>query len=420
MFDWLGKKYIFVIILIISIQSSLCKIGTNKQDNLISVSNSQANSAADTGDVIANSDSVSGASLNKDTSLATDQSNQGGDIVASLSNSNANSLTNSGNAQSISSSTSQANKTQTNSPSAQPATGDIIAAQANSQSNAATQQGNASSIAVANSSSSDNEVSTPITVPSNPTCPDAYNWSNLKIKANAVSVNSAGVLYYIGSDGLLYKLSFIGDRPRKMRGDYTLRELAKISVGSNNNIFIVNIYNDGYYLSSENTLIKLDGCIKDISVSRSGDVYKLSCNSGDKGYDVYRLICKKELSCDRQDIYNPRHCTWFKLDFQAIKIALSSNGVVYLIDNQNDVYQYDGFNMSSFLTLKARDLAVSNDGSVFVVGIDKNIYRSVYDETGNYVCVNSNAVGVTIGPLNMPFVISDDSSVWFTSKYCFN
>ena len=416
------KKLLFIIISIISINTIFSKMETNKQDNLVSISTVQANSAANTGDAVANSNSVSGATLNKDTSLATDQSIQSGDVVASLSNSGASALTNCGNANASSTSTSQAVKagTEAASPSDQPNTNDLIVAQANSQSTAATQQGNALSVAVANSSSADNTVIAPTTVAANPSCPDAYNWTNLEINALAMSVSSAGVLYYISLDGYLYKLTFVGGRPSKIRGDYTLRNLVKIAVGSNNNIFLVNAYNDGYYLSSENNLIKLPGCIKDITVSRSGDVYKLGCDSGHNGYNVYRLICKKDSSCNRPDIYSQDDCTWFKLDFQAIKIALSSNGVVYLIDNQNDVYEYDGFNMAHFLTLKARDLAVSNDGTVFVAGMDKNIYRSVYDETGNYVCVNSNARAITIGPLNMPFVISDNSSVWFTSKYSFN
>lgn len=434
-----NKNSITIIFIIIIFSVELISTKTNKYNFLISSVNTEGNAIVDKGDAIANTNSDAAVSLTKDSPLSTTEESSGDQVIA-LADSSSNSLSLSGNAQStaLSSAKSQEKEITNDLTQTLPNSDDVVLAAAGAQANANTLSGNVTSIAVASSysddtilnNSNDNIVSDEgLNVVSGvDTICNQSDWDDLGIKAKAISVNHIGKVYFIGLDGYLYKFELVGKRNNKVKGEIDLRNLEKVTVGPDNSLYVINEYGDAFYLpngeSKNNTWMKLDGCFRDISVSRTGIIYKLGCDyDTNSGFSIYRLICSgNKITCNKVGLNQDDECFWFKLDQKAIRISLSPKGTLYFIDNNAYVYVSDGLETRKVMGIKASDISVSNDGSLFITRIlDKFVYliRDVENLDG-YDCIQADAIAIQVGPLNLPFVIADNNSVYFTSKYAFN
>jgi hypothetical protein len=409
------------------------------QENFIlSTATSEGNATADQGNTLADTKSEANALFTKDESLSLNQG-RGGDAIIALSDSKANSITLNGDAQSraLSSANSQEKEITNDSSKTEQNSKDKILATAAAKADAATLSGNAASLAVSGSYSdnslvykNDNIVYTANLNSNNyleSLCHET-EWDDLGIKAKSISVNQIGKIYFIGDDGYLYKYELVGKRSYKVKGEIHLRKLRYVTVGPDNSVYVINKYGDAYYLPygdrDKNKWMKLDGCFRYFSVSRTGTMYKLGCEYDiNGGYSVYRLVCNGyKLSCEKVGLNSEDNCFWFKLDQKATKIVVSPNGTLYFMDNNAYVFTYDGLQTRKVVEIKANDIAVSNDGTLFITRIlDKFIYK-IYDidNLDKMECLQSAAVAIQVGPLNLPFIISENNSVYFTSKYAFN
>jgi hypothetical protein len=472
---------IFVIFLIFSIQQSSSKLHSSQDNFLLSSSVTEANAISDLGGSEAYSNSDSSVSLTQNSNLSKieDNINHNGNSIIGLSDSKSNAVTDTGNAKASSTSNASAAKkeiiydeTSLNelNPTNPIENSDVVLAASNSRSNAATKHGNASSVAVTNTYVDDNslnintneinEIGSPAITQNEASnlysdCYE-YNWADLEIEAKAISVNAHGILYYIDLDGELNKFEFVGKRSHKVKGkiqasvdsivdinwegtnlDSThLRNLEKVTTGTAiDDVFVISKYGDGYYYESiEDRWIKLDGCIRDIAVTPKGDVYKLGCDYDENGYSVYRYICKALgfIDCYGKDgmVYHEftenDECFWFKLDIRANKISVTDHETLYLIDGKNHSYFYDQniFNLKKITEIKVKDMSVSNDGNLFLTGMDQMIYIISTNDDGEnpsaIECFKSNATAISVGPINLPFIISDNGAVLFSSKFPFN
>jgi len=453
------------------------KIHISQDNFLLSSSLTEANATSDFGGAEANSNSDSSVSLSKNPNFSNeeDRNNYKGDSIIGLSDSKSRALTDLGNAKAISTSTALASKNDLinndniikdnlNTTNSQD-NSDVIIAAANSNSYAATKKGDASTVAVANTNVSDNStinnneeerinhtnINNQISI-LNSDCIE-YNWTDLEIAAIYISVDSYGILYYLDLRGYLYKFEFVGKRSHKIKttvdsiddtqgeevnqdSNY-LRNLNKIITGHyNDDIFVISKYGEGYYYRSiKEKWIKIDGCIMDIALNHNGIVYKLGCDHDENGYRVYRYICD-QLSILDYETDDPNsfyefkendECFWFKLDFRAQKITIKNEGTLYFIDHENEVYYFDekSNNMNKVNTgIKVKDFSISNDGSLFLVGIDQFIYKITINEgeknDNDIECIKSNASAISVGPINLPFIISKNGKVLFSSKFPFN
>lgn len=468
----MNKVSIFLILFIFSVNS---KIHLSQDNFLLSSSLTEANAASDYGGAEANSNSDSSVSLSKNSNFlkGEDINNYKGDSIIGLSDSKSKALTDLGNAKATSTSNASASKNEkinnddtsddnikiTNSNE----NSDVVLAAANSKSYAATKKGDASSVAVANTNVYDNSsinknkenginytnINNPIL---NFDCIE-YNWTDLEIAANYISVNANGTLYYLDLGGYLYRFEFVGKRSHKIKGrldsiddtqgegmnqDSTyLRNLNKIIAGAiNNDIFVISKYGDGYYYGSiKEKWMKIDGCIWDIAFNRNRIVYKLGCDYDENGYSLYRYICNQLYILDFEEygtnsFYEFKEndeCFWLKLDFRANRISINNDGILYFVDNKNAIYSYDENtnNLNKLNTeIKVKDFSISNDGSLFIVGIDHIIYKITINEEGqsdsDIECFKSNATAISVGPMNLPFIISENGKVLFSSKFPFN
>ena len=470
----MNKVSIFLFLFIFCVD---IKIHLSKDNFLLSSSLTEANSASDFGGAEANSNSDSSVSLSKNSNFLNleDRNNYKGDFIIGLSDSKSKALTDLGNAKATSTSTASAYKNEiinnddisnddrniTNSQD----NSDVILAEAKSKSYAASKKGDASSVAVAitnvydnssiykneeeriNHTNIDNQISL-----LNSDCIE-YNWTDLEIAANYISVDAYGILYYLDLGGCLYKFEFVGKRSHKIKttvdsiddtdGDEInqdfnyLRNLNKIITGAYNNyLFVISKYGDGYYYRSlKEKWMKIDGCIWDIALNRNGIAYKLGCDYDDNGYTVYRYICDQlsmlEIEKDDPNYFyqfkENDECFWFKLDFRAKKISINNEGTLYFIGIDDELCSFDekSNNLNKIYTaIKVKDFSISNDGSLFLVGIDHIIYKITINEyeqnDSDIECIKCNASAISVGPINLPFIISENGKVLFSSKFPFN
>jgi hypothetical protein len=425
------------IILILCIHLITTKSG--QENFILSSANTEGNALSDIGNTKADSNSDAAVSLVKDSSLSMGR-NKAGDQIIALSGSKSNAFSLTGNAQAGALSTAESEKKEitNNITEFQPNLNNLVLAIADSQANAATLSGNAQSLAVTITQSNDSAInnsdnSNLSNVGSNiesnliTNCYET-EWDDLGIRAKAISVNHKGQFFYVSEDGYLNRFELVGKRSKQVKGEIHIGKLVKVTTGSDNSLFAINKYGDAFYLphgdAYNNKWMKLDGCFRDIAVSRTGSIYKLGCdNDVNSGFIIYRLICNNNtFITDKYGLTNEDDCFWFRLDQKAIRIAISPKGTLYLIDISNDVYSFDGLETRKFSDIKARDISVSNDGIIFLTGIPDNYLYKIIDDKYpvEYECFNTNAIAVQAGPLNLPFIITDNGFVHFTSKYSFN
>ncbi len=311
----------------------------------------------------------------------------------------------------------------------------IVVGLAESNTNARSQQGNAAAMTNSYAESEDkhfdlNGHEIPIYLPKGEIV--LPNWANTKLKAIDVGVSSEGDIYAVGSNGLLYHFEFTFNRWTQVNADYTLKGIVRVAVNYDGTPYVITLTGEIYFLSCFNTWVRIQGCATDISAGRGGEVFKTGCK--EDGRNVYRLFCECKCDCKFRNCKRYRKkthlqmggkpkCAWFKIEGNGVKISVSPSGWPYVINKTGNVLSYNGLRWRQIGYILAIDISHSNDGMLYVVGDDNNIYRVIDEANGIFRYVKNDnlpVVNISVGPLSLPFITTTDKGLFTSAKREFN
>jgi hypothetical protein len=262
------------------------------------------------------------------------------------------------------------------------------------------------------------------------------NWFDTKLKAKDLGVNSQGELYVVGADNKLYLYEYLTNSYIHIEGDFELTKIFRVDVSWEGIPYVVTETGDTYYLSCDHKWMRLSGCATDIGTGRGGEVFKTGCDERENGFGIYKLFCNNPVTSDYRGCLNfrkpsnfawthkesERTCEWFRIDGNGVRIDIAPNGNPYIIDKNGDIYLNDGTEWRRFATkTKAYDLTLSNDGVLYYIGQDANIYKSVDEMEGKWIQLEGQGIAITAGPFGHPWIIQrDDLNVVGSAKYEYN
>jgi len=275
------------------------------------------------------------------------------------------------------------------------------------------------------------------TVASDPEIPKInVKWFDTKLKAKDIGVNSQGELYVVGADSKLYLYEFLTNSFIHIEGDFELSKIFRVDVSWEGIPYVITETGDTYYLSCDHKWMRLPGCSSDVGTGRGGEVFKTGCEERENGYGVYKLFCQTPVTCDYRGCLNfrkksnfawthtdsGRTCEWFRIDGNGVKIDVSPYGYPYVIDKTGEINLYDGMIWRKVSTkTKAYDLTLSNEGVLYYIGQDANIYKSVNENEGKWIQLEGQGIAITAGPFGHPWVIQrEDLNVIGSAKSEYN
>ena len=115
-------------------------------------------------------------------------------------------------------------------------------------------------------------------------------WQDTQILANDISIGPQGDVYVAAVDGHLYQYDIIKNKYTKIKGDFDLGSISKVSVSNDGTPYVITASGSTYYLNLANKWIRLPGCASDIAVGNGGEVYKIGCDIRTNGYGIFRLF----------------------------------------------------------------------------------------------------------------------------------
>ena len=263
-------------------------------------------------------------------------------------------------------------------------------------------------------------------------------WQDTQILANDISIGPQGDVYVAAVDGHLYQYDIIKNKYTKIKGDFDLGSISKVSVSNDGTPYVITASGSTYYLNAANKWIRLPGCASDIAVGNGGEVYKIGCDIRANGYGIFRLFnnennedsYKQHRRCRRKKNNNCDDCSyaydnksnkqyWFRLSGSGVRIAVSPSGLPYIVNTSGMILSYENENWTPIITAGlARDIEVTNDGEIFYIDYYYNIFR-VLNRKGSVYQLCGLAKTLSAGPFSQPFIIGNDHKVYTTSRFMF-
>ena len=94
----------------------------------------------------------------------------------------------------------------------------------------------------------------------------------------------------------------------------------------------------------------------------------------------------------------------------AKRIAVTPDGQPWIIDGEGAVSRFEGKQWSALPEIDAADIGIGPEGTVFVAGNDKRLWR--WDATGKrWEYINGEAAGVAVGPRGKPWIATPAAGI---------
>lgn len=101
---------------------------------------------------------------------------------------------------------------------------------------------------------------------------------------------------------------------------------------------------------------------------------------------------------------------------QVFRFAVDAAGRPWVIDNAQSVWRNDISGWSEVPGVRARDIAIGPQGTVFVAGSDEHPYR--YDpDAGRWEQLNGNASVIAAGPRDLPWIADQQGTIFAAALF---
>ena len=138
---------------------------------------------------------------------------------------------------------------------------------------------------------------------------------------------------------------------------------------------------------------RVPGIAKDIGIGANGAVWVIGAGATAGGFEIFRW----------------NNGNWQKMPGGGTRIDVDPQGNAWVVSDGGDVFRYTGSNWAGVPGVKARDIGIGGDGSIFVVGQD----GSVHKWNGNaWVRRDGKLAEITVDAQGVPFGTSDNKQIW--------
>ena len=202
--------------------------------------------------------------------------------------------------------------------------------------------------------------------------------------------------------------------------DFT--NLQKVSLAPDGAPYIVTNDNEAFFYSDiNNGWIKLPVCAIDIAVGKKGDVYVIECQKN----EILQINCQSgpnnRLIKNNPHLYENPQCGFLNLQGKGTKIEVMQEGVPIVISDYGKVLYFYNNQWNSFFGMYGIDVSISNEGLVFVIAGDENIYSiNYFVEPPILSKMSVTGVAIESGPYSLPFVIGKDKNLYSPDSFYFN
>ena len=217
-------------------------------------------------------------------------------------------------------------------------------------------------------------------------------WKNTNIKGVDIGIGQEGSVYVIGIDNRIYHYDQMSASYEVVKGYRELMNPTTIKVSPKGITYVIaNCGTIYYYQDEEHDWIPLENiCAKDLDIGIDNSLWIITCEN-----KIAKVIC------------NSSHCNEVVIDGHGKNIALSPEGEIYITTIEKDIMKLKENMWVTIDNMKANDLAVSNEGVLFVISSDNNIlYRVISEELGTWQEINAVAKRVSVGPYSLPGIVS--------------
>jgi hypothetical protein len=263
-----------------------------------------------------------------------------------------------------------------------------------------------------------------------------------------LGVNSEGIIIGVGLDNNLYEYAFAENVFVALKTEYEISNLWRVDINYDGIIFVITRCGDTFYLDCKRRWVKLPGCAIDIGAGRSGEIYKIGCDSPSlcgapivpgtsvrpSSPHVYKLICTCNCKCcDRRCKVFIKHyhyktcepaeirvCHWIKLPVLKVggvavkftRIDAKFTGHPITTDGDRTVYEFFGGDENVFKPIyqapsifsDINDIASDNYGNDFYsTNFASYIITGASSETRivNSLGLSRPASDISVGPYGM-------------------
>ena len=217
-------------------------------------------------------------------------------------------------------------------------------------------------------------------------------WKNTNIKGVDIGIGQEGSVYVIGIDNRIYHYDQMSASYEVVKGYRELMNPTTIKVSPKGITYVIaNCGTIYYYQDEEHDWIPLENiCARELDIGIDNSLWIITCEN-----KIAKVIC------------NSSHCNEVVIDGHGKNIALSPEGEIYITTIEKDIMKLKENMWVTIDNMKANDLAVSNEGVLFVISSDNNIlYRVISEELGTWQEINAVAKRVSVGPYSLPGIVS--------------
>lgn len=138
---------------------------------------------------------------------------------------------------------------------------------------------------------------------------------------------------------------------------------------------------------------KLSGLAQDIGIGADGSVWVIGTATVNGGFEIFRW----------------NNGNWIKVPGGGIRIDVDPKGNAWVISNGGDVFRYVNNNWLPAFGVKAHDIGIGADGSVFVAAQDGSVHRW---DGQKWVKRDGKLSELTVDVQGSPIGASDNKQIW--------
>lgn len=150
---------------------------------------------------------------------------------------------------------------------------------------------------------------------------------------------------------------------------------------------------DEIYRYNNSGWTKLSGLAKDIGIGSDGSAWIIGSGATNGGFEIFKF----------------NNGNWIKIPGGGVRIDVDPKGNAWVISKDGDVFRYVNNVWLSAPGVKANDIGIGADGSVFITAQDSSVYRW---NGQSWIKRDGKLSAITVDTQGVPFGISDNKQIW--------
>lgn len=138
---------------------------------------------------------------------------------------------------------------------------------------------------------------------------------------------------------------------------------------------------------------RVPGTARDVGIGANGAVWVIGAQAAQGGFEIFRW----------------NNGNWQKVPGGGVRIDVDPQGNAWVVSEGGDVFRHTGSNWAGVPGVKARDIGIGGDGSVFVAAQDGSVHKW---NGSAWVKRDGRLAEITVDAQGVPFGTSDNKQIW--------